>query len=129
MNKKGGFTLVEVLLATIILAIGLIGASAFYYANRRNLYNARLERYATWSAVEKMEMIKGKSYSSLEEEIVTEDIEIGDINNPVPAEITTAITDEEEEADISYKSVNVTVSWSQGEENKEVSLNTYIFNL
>jgi prepilin-type N-terminal cleavage/methylation domain-containing protein len=127
MKKKHGFTLVEVLLATVILAIGLIGTSAFFYANRRNLYNARLERYATWSAIENMEMIKGENYDSIEEEIKTEEIEIGDINNPIPATVTTAIAPVEENG-ISYKSVNVTVSWDQGENNKEVSLNTYIFN-
>jgi prepilin-type N-terminal cleavage/methylation domain-containing protein len=127
MKKNYGFTLVEVLLATVILAIGLIGTSAFFYANRRNLYNARLERYATWSAIEKMEMIKGLDYDAIEEG-PPKDEDIGDRDNPITATVTTTIAPVEENG-ISYKSVNVTVSWPQGENNKEVSLSTYIFDL
>lgn len=114
--------MVEVLLATVILAIGLIGTSAFFYANRRNLYNARLERYATWSAVERMEHLKGKPYSSLGEGTEIEEVMLGD--NVLPAERTTTIVFVDED-DITFKSVNVEVAWG---EDREISLTTYIYD-
>lgn len=126
-RKTGGFTLIELLLATIILAIGLIGTSAFFYANRRNLYNARLEREATWKAVERMEWVKGLSSSELQEELpadeqVTENnILIG--NNVSATRTTEKISPlDEEDADLLWE-IEVKVSWA---DNREVSLNTYV---
>ncbi len=118
---KRGFTLVEVLIATIILAIGLIGSSAFYYANRRNLYTARLERYAMWSAVERMEYIKGCSYSSLSEGETEEEVTIGNLTG----ERITTIADMDEDG-VAFKSVNVRVELDEG---GEISLTTYLYNL
>ncbi|HOL21307.1 MAG TPA: prepilin-type N-terminal cleavage/methylation domain-containing protein [bacterium] len=114
---KKGFTLMEVLLATVIIALGFIAGAAFYYANRKNLYNARIERYATWSAIEKIEEVKGKS--SLQEEETTENITLGEHN--IPAKRILNITEPEDD-DLIWK-VEVKVRW---EGNKEVSLNTYL---
>lgn len=114
---KKGFTLIEVLLATVIIALGFIAGSAFFYTNRKNLYNARLERYATWAAIEGIEKIKGTS--SLLEEETTEDITLGEYH--IPAKRTVSIT--EDESDELLWNVYVKVQWG---ENSEVSFNTYL---
>ncbi|MCM8776699.1 MAG: prepilin-type N-terminal cleavage/methylation domain-containing protein [Candidatus Omnitrophica bacterium] len=114
---RSGFTLMEVLLATVIIALGFIGGSVFFYTNRKNLYSARLERYATWSAIKKIEEIKGRS--SLQEEETTEDISLGEYN--IPAERILNITEPEDD-DLIWE-IEVKVRWG---ENKEVSLNTYL---
>jgi len=125
MKQKRGFTIVEVLIALVILAIGLIGISAFFYANRKNLYNARLEREATWKAVERMEWVKGLSVSALEEklpadeQVVEENIPIG--NNVLATRTTEKLTPDEEDA--AFWKIKVTVSW---DEDKESFLTTYI---
>jgi len=125
MKQKRGFTIVEVLIALVILAIGLIGISAFFYANRKNLYNARLEREATWKAVERMESEKGLSVSALEEklpadeQVVEENIPIG--NNVLATRTTEKLTPDEEDA--AFWKIKVTVSW---DEDKESFLTTYI---
>jgi prepilin-type N-terminal cleavage/methylation domain-containing protein len=116
MKKKNGFTLIEVLLATVLIALGFIAGSVFFYANRKNLYNARLERYATWAAIKKIEEIKGKS--SLQEEETTEDITLGEYN--IPAQLIVSITEPEDDQLI-WK-VITKVEWG----NEEVSFETYL---
>lgn len=115
--KNKGFTLVEVLVATIILIIAIIGTSAFFYANRRNLVNARLKRQATWAAVEKMEELKGLSYSSLSEGASADTVILGDT-----VADRTATIDEDLEEDMDYKEITVNVNWGTG----EVELATYV---
>ncbi|MCM8820842.1 MAG: prepilin-type N-terminal cleavage/methylation domain-containing protein [Candidatus Omnitrophica bacterium] len=115
---RNGFTLMEVLLATVIIALGFISGSVFFYTNRKNLYNARLERYATWSAIKKIEEVKGRP--SLQVEETTEDITLGEYN--IPAERILNITELEEDDDLIWK-IEVKVRWG---ENKEVSFNTYL---
>lgn len=114
---RNGFTLMEVLLATVMIALGFIAGSAFFYTNRKNLYNARLERYATWSAIKKIEEIKGRS--SLQEEETTENITLGEYN--IPAERVTSITELEDD-ELLWK-VQVKVRWDG---NNEVSFDTYL---
>ncbi len=65
-DDRQGFTIVEVLVATTILIIAVIGTSAFFFSNRANIVSARRERQATWTAVEKMEELKSRNYSYLE---------------------------------------------------------------
>jgi prepilin-type N-terminal cleavage/methylation domain-containing protein len=36
-HGRSGFTTIEMLLATVVLAISLIGGSSFFYSNQRNL--------------------------------------------------------------------------------------------
>jgi len=117
MKKKNGFTLIEVLLATVLIALGFIAGSVFFYANRKNLYNARLERYATWAAIKNVEKIKGEAY--IQEEESTEDITLGEYN--IPAQLTVSITEPEDDQLI-WK-VMAKVKWG---ENEEVSLVTYL---
>jgi len=125
--RKSGFTLIELLLAIIIFVIGLIGTSAFFYANHRNLYNARIEREATWNAIERMEWVKGLTSSELEEELpadeqVTENNIL--IGNNIPATRTTKKQDAEQDEDAELLwEIEVKVSWN---DNREVSLNTYV---
>lgn len=116
MHKKAGFTLVEVIVATIVLVISIIGGTAFFFLNRNNLSYANRQRLATWAAVYKIEQLKSMNYSDLPTADETE--------NPTISEYsftrTTTITD------ISghYKQADVSVSWVQG--NLPSSLTTYI---
>lgn len=116
-NCKKGLTLIEVLLASVMIALGFIAGSVFYYANRKNLYNARLERYATWAAIKSMEEIKGMS--NLTEEEKREAITLGEYN--IPAERIISITEDEND-DLIWK-IQVMIRWG---ENSEVSLYTYL---
>src|SRR5450759_861357 len=56
-SDSNGFTLVEVIIATIILGISLLGGVAFFSLNRNNLSYANRQRLATWGAVYKIEQL------------------------------------------------------------------------
>lgn len=73
MIKKRSFTLVEVIIAVIMLMIVAVGAPAAYIAQRRHLYRGELERIALWKAVDVMEL-----YRSGQEGVYPRTLDIGD---------------------------------------------------
>jgi len=115
MKQKKGFTLIEFLLGLIILVIGLVGTSAFFYANSKSMVRAQLRRFATWKAIDKLETVKGTDYSQIPNGTTTETITIGDIQ----AQRITTVT---EDTSISLKTVSVQVLW----DNNTVALSTMI---
>ncbi|MGB9642475.1 MAG: type IV pilus modification PilV family protein [Candidatus Ratteibacteria bacterium] len=85
-----GFTIIEFLLAFVIIAIALIGTSAFYFASSRNLHQSDITRLSMWCAIEKMEMVKSIDYSQIQNGV--ENVNIGNIQaqritNVVPDQI------------------------------------------
>ncbi len=119
VKSKTGFTLLEVMLALVILAIAIIGTSMFFYANRRNLHQARIQRQATWSAVEGMETWKGKPYHLLIDGVYEDSVEFKDISAGRTTTIETVT-----ENGVTYKMITVEVIWNHG----DVSLATYLVN-
>lgn len=117
MIKKfcSGFTIIEFLLAFVILVIALIGGSTFFYANSRNIKKANTMRLATWSIVEKLESIRAMDYSSIQNGTTTEQITIGNIQ----AQRITSIS---EDTSIYFKTVIVQVSW----DTNNISVSTMI---
>lgn len=108
-----GLTIIEFLLAFILIGIALIGGSAFYYAGSKSLVKADITRLATWRAIEKIEIIKAMDYSSIQGG--TENITIGNVQ-------AQRITSVSENASPQYKSVTVQVVWT----GNTVSLSTII---
>lgn len=115
--SKRGFTILEVLLSVAVLAVSLIGGSALFYANQRNLTDADFQRLMTWKAVERMEAVKTRSYGLLDGENGTESITI----SGVPATRTT-IVQTITESGAEYKRITVDVACR----GKTVSMDTYI---
>lgn len=115
MRLKEGFTIIEFLVATVILMIALIGTSAFFYTNRRNLVYANLERLSTWSAIEKLEALKSGSYSA-----VVSSTETVSLSGSSAQRTTTVQT--VNEGGITFKQVTVQVNWGTG----NLSLVSYI---
>jgi len=58
MNKKTGFTLVEVLVAIVILGVGLLGLAALQTASLKNTQTANLRVQATFLADNLIDRIK-----------------------------------------------------------------------
>ena len=114
-----GFTIIEVMLASFILLVSLIGGSVFFFSNRRNLVYATRERLAMWSAIYKVEELKGADYGMINPE--TENISLSGIS---ARRITTVEEiDEDDPPDgTDYKKITVKVDWGSG----ETSLVSYI---
>ncbi len=117
MGDQKGFTLVEIILASLLLLITLIGGVVFLSANRKNLVFASRQRLATWAAVSKMEGLKSTDYHSLQNS--SENITLS--GKPFHRTVTVENIDEDG-GGTDYKKVTVGVSWSGG----NLSLVTYI---
>ena len=124
MSKKAGFTLVEVIIATIILAISLLGGVAFFSLNRNNLSYANRQRLATWGAVYKIEQLKSATYTDTllnSGSLTTEILPISGYSFTRKTTITNISGN--------YKQADVSVSWVQGKFPSSLttlSLTTYI---
>ncbi len=108
-----GFTIIEFLLAFLIIGIALIGGSAFYFASSKTLVKADITRLATWKAIEKIEKLKATDYASIQNE--TEDVTIGNIQ-------AQRITTVSENSSPQWKTVTVEVRWT----GNSISLSTII---
>ncbi len=65
MQSRSGFTLLEVLIAVVILSLGLLGLSAMTIATIRGQAFSEKMTTATNLAQEKMEEIKSSDYTSI----------------------------------------------------------------
>lgn len=119
-NNNSGFTLMEVLIAMLILSVGLLGMAALITGiiNSNKLSN-RISA-ATVLAQDKMEKIRGVGYDDAEDEAGTEDY--GDISNYPLYERITAVAPNDPAAGM--KKITVTVYWDDGDHS--VVLNTIL---
>ncbi|MFW6457083.1 MAG: type IV pilus modification PilV family protein [Planctomycetota bacterium] len=109
------FSLVEVIVASVILLITVVGIPSFYFANRRNLRRSHLKRLATWQATYKMEELKAQGYDG-----INTDSDTVELDN-VTADRNWVV--EPCDGELDCKKVTVIVSWG---ENNSTSLVTII---
>ena len=124
LAKKRGFTILEIILASLILVITVLGGAAFLSANKKNLVLANRQNLATWAAVSKMEELKSSPYVSLAS-LPTENITLSGKS----FQRTVAVEEIDEDADggTDYKKITVTVTYSGGGVSSvPVSMVTYI---
>ncbi len=126
LEKRHNFTLIELILASVILLIAVLGTASFFFAGRRSLARARIQREATWAAVDAMEKYKSTGEGLTEEEIPllyhTGSIDIEVVKYDANDEEIVNGEGNGEEA--IYRKVTVTVTWNDGLDQKK--LVTYI---
>ena len=118
LKNKAGFTIVEVIIATVILVMSLLGGVVCFSANRKNLAYANLQRLATWNAIYNMERLKSADYAGLTSGTTTENIFL----SGKPFQRRTTIQNIGGGPD--YKQVTVAMDWGSG--TFPLSLTTYI---
>lgn len=109
MFKKQNLTLVEIIIALVVLVIAAVGNTSFFFANRRNLRSALQRRSATWAALEKMEELISISFDDLVGKNNTDDPENISLLENHNATRTVEVLDGDNEL---YKKVTVTVQWN-----------------
>ncbi len=119
-NNNSGFTLMEVLVAMLILSVGLLGTAALITGiiNSNKLSN-RISA-ATVLAQDKMEEIRGVGYDDAEDEDGAEDYNIIP-NYPLYKRITDVVAGDPAAG---MKKITVTVYWDS--DNHSVVLQTII---
>ena len=119
-RNNSGFTLMEVLVAMVILTVGLLGTAALIIGiiNSNKLSN-RIS-IATVLAQDKMEEIRGVGYAGADAEAGTEDYNIIP-NYPLYKRITGVVADDPAAG---MKKITVTVYWDS--DDHSVVLNTIL---
>ena len=107
MDRKG-FSLIEVLIAFVILAVGLLGLAALHITAIRSNAGSNELTYATFLCQNEMERLKALpfSHTDLEEGSHNRTVNYKGIEYLVSWEVQDGVPDED------FKMVRVTVSWT-----------------
>ncbi len=113
-NSMGAFTLLEVLVAIVILSIGLSGVAAFTGSIMNYNREANNVMSATTLAQDKLEELKNTSYSNVASSCDTDSIftRTWNVTSDFPA--------------VNMKTIAVTVSWNWKSKTRNVVLKTIV---
>ncbi len=109
-KSQDGFTLIEVLMATVILSVGFLALAAMTMAVINGNARANKVTVATALAQEKVEEIRQRPFAA----IVDEPEPYGSIANYDWARRDTTVSDDTPEADVKTIQVAVSIKDSQG---------------
>jgi type IV pilus assembly protein PilV len=119
ISIEEGFTLIEIMIALVVMSIGLTALAAVQIsAIRGNAFSKRMTT-AVSIADGKMEQIKNGSYASIISESATQ---VTQSNMNFTRQVT--VTNNSPLANT--KTVNVTVSWSEGSKSHTVPITTIV---
>lgn len=124
-SDKMGFTIIEVMIAIVVLSFGLLAIGSLSVSNIKSNQFAGQMTAATTLAQDKIEALKNASYgsiSTLTETNIDEEGNSGGIFNRV----TTVTSDSPA---LNMKTVNVKVTWNWNGSQHDVELNTIIANI
>jgi type II secretory pathway pseudopilin PulG len=119
--RRRHFTMLEGIIAIVILAIVIVGGAPFFYYGQLLIARSSVRRRAVEIATDELESAVNDGFSQVSGGV--REIELGD----TPATLTTTVQDEYlQDARNGYKRVTVSVQWTQGDSDREVSLQTYV---
>uniref|UniRef100_A0A7C4KFG1 Type IV pilus modification protein PilV n=1 Tax=Anaerolinea thermolimosa TaxID=229919 RepID=A0A7C4KFG1_9CHLR len=109
-KREDGFTLIEVLMAAVILAVGLLGLAAMQTAAIKANYQAKKHTLAVALAENQIESYRNTPYASLPSETKTESgLVSGDVGH-----FTRVTTIQNDTPLAGLKTITVSVSWNDG---------------
>ena len=120
------FTLLEGLLAIVLLALILIGAAPFFYCGRALVHRARATRAAVELAADRIEELMDVGF----DEIVSgseEGVELHGFTYDVTTAVQTVQSDPG--TGYAYKQVVVLIEWTVGAKEDDLTVVTYISNV
>jgi len=119
IKYKRGTSLIEIMVAIVVLAMIIIGGSALFSYSRGQIQLQKYSRMAVQLAAQKLEELKAGNYNDIaaDSNDIKEDIALDDFL----CTRSTLIVDTG-----LYKQVAVVVQWGSDNQKYEVSLNTFI---
>ncbi len=110
LNEKGGFTLIEILIATVILTIASLGVVSLTVGVMRGNSLSKRMTAATTLVQDQLEDVKRKGYANVDQPPVGK---YGDIPNFVGYRRDMSVTcvDKKNCVDYKMKQIDVTVYW------------------
>lgn len=119
------FSLVEGLVAIIVLAIVLVGAAPFFYAGHSLIHRSRLKREAVEIAAGHLEELTAHGF----EGIAGDETEVT-LGDGITATMTTEVEDTLIDGDGNgYRQVAVSIEWTFNNKPNDVSMVTYVTNV
>jgi type IV pilus assembly protein PilV len=119
ISSEEGFTLLEIMIALVVLSVSLVALAGLQIsAIRGNAFSKRMTT-AVSIANEKMEQLKNSSYANILSE---SSIQVNQSN----MNFTRQVTATNNSPLPNTKTVNVTVTWSQGSKSHSVPMTTII---
>ncbi len=115
-KSMAAFTLIEVMVAILIVTIVVAGGSFLFVMGRGQIAQQKRYRVATQLAAQKLEELKATVYASI----------VSDSNSTSLEGISYTIDTTVVDVNSSYKTSTVTVSWEQADTTHNVSLVTII---
>jgi Tfp pilus assembly protein PilV len=125
-RRRHGTSLIEVMLAVLILVIAVIGVTSTYVSGRRELVNQRYYQSAAQLAAQSIEELKASGYAAISESEEEEELTVNGLTyvRNTQTELTAAPSTEVPKP--CYKAT-VTITWSLAEGNQhEARFVTYI---
>ena len=124
-NRRRGMTMVEVMIAAVILVIALIGTSSSFVNGRRQLINQQFYRAAAQIASQKLEELKATGYELIPIGTTQDSVSFNGLtfNRQTVTQLISAPTAETPKP---CKRVAVTISWSVVTDQHQARLVTYI---
>ena len=116
-KSAAAVTLIEVMVAVLIVTIVIIGGSLLFVTGRSQINQQKQYRAATYLAAQKLEELKAGNYGA---------ITVGDTEESLSLEDLSYSRSTHTEDAGSYKEVTVTVSWGLTGNEHNVSLVTSI---
>ncbi len=124
-DRRRGVTLIEVMLAVLILAIALIGTSSTYVTGRRFIVDQRYYRAAAQLASQKLEELEASSYDNIGDVNEVEDLSVDGLAYQRRTQTVLTATPTAE-VPKPCKKATVTIVWSTAGCQHQARLVTYI---
>lgn len=120
-KNENGFTLVELLVAIVIVGLMATGVTSLYIAIEKTQRKTRLLETATRAGEKKIEELRNNHYNSLENDTV---IDFSDELSSLPEPRSGTVNVSEPTPGI--KRVDVTISYKDGRSSRDVELSSLI---
>jgi len=115
LKEKKGLSIVEVMVAVLVLLIMLIGSSFLFVYGKSKIKQQGDYRIAAQIAAQRIEQLKAGDYSAIPKDQTQESLSSGDLSCSRITEVTA-------QDGGSYKEVKVTVLWGPEHDRHNVSL-------